>query len=475
MDLTHIPTYGGLWLLISAITLFSFVPMWAEGRFGAFRLLTCKNILILGLWVHFALWPAWVLLAGYQQLTLFPLTFFGYRYKYAVLGLTWTLCGLAAFHALYYMARNRRTFGIRDPAFKIRMGRLVAIMSLLSLVAGICFLSLASRAASVWEFIENIDDFRVTELRGTSPLYFGMTFMFMVFLVTCITSLRGDIPKIWSALTLAATVVMGFAAAYRHMAVQAVITWLVLQYYFTKKVQPWKLWVMVIIFLSANIWYVAFRVGRGDVGKTLHGDTTWSRIIFDNLLGRFHGTESVARIVEATNETGYDGGQYYLKNLLVFWVPRQLWDAKPDPLGAIINVTFFPELYHDLRQTGASITSLIGALYWIGGPYGVCIGMAFLGFWCGRADDSILRNPSFINIGVYVNVFVFFLFVNEGLDLHLPRLLITLVQWWLVAILCEQTGAVRTVRRLTRAAQNTSRHVELKRPNIVGNPIVGAR
>ena len=80
------------------------------------------------------------------------------------------------------------------------------------------------------------------------------------------------------------------------------------------------------------------------------------------------------------------------------------------------------------------------------------MGMIIMGFCCARADKSILQNPSFMNIGIYVNLFVFFFFVNEGIELHIPRMLISIAQWWMVAVVCERVGAVKTVKPYLRSS-----------------------
>jgi hypothetical protein len=327
---------------------------------------------------------------------------------------------------------------------------LIAVVTGCAVAAFGSFSALVIQEGGLVSFLFHIDEFRVNHLRGVGPYMLGMSTMNAGFLVTYMASQLGLVSGWWAVLTLLASVSVGLAGAYRHLAVEAFAAWLVLRDRF-QSFRPARvrgrriIAVYALVFVTLNILYVAFRDGRGDVVGGI-GERDLGELVFQNFFARFHGTESLARVVEYTDANGYTGGPEVFKSFALAWVPRAIWEDKPTSIGAIENVMLYPEIYRNYEESGAAIPSLAGELYWTGGPMCLIAGFGLFGWICAYADRVLARRSDFTSVGLYVYCFSFFLYVNETLTLHVFRFIQGAGVWLTIAYICRRTvwlGGVR--------------------------------
>jgi len=428
-----------VWLPIALITLSVVAMWWVELRSRRFDLLAAKNIFLVAFCLHFVVWPAWVLLAGYETVGTVRITFTTARYQAAVYGLWCAFLGLLAFLAGYYGSALAWRGQTPSPASELRphwkpFNYVIAALSLLSVIS---FIRLVTASGGLTDFLASTEQFRNFHLLGTGYLMWGMNLMYLAFVAAYIARLREKRGRFLAPALLAGSVAMGMLGAFRHMAVESFASWLVIRHYAARRVKL-RAWMAAaaVAFLLLNGIYVMLRSARWDVGLALSRIAGLGDAVFYGIFSRFHGAESAARIVEGCDAIGFPGGRFLLTDLLAFPIPRFLWDDKPTSFGAAVNVTFFRESFTDPRQTGAAVSSLIGSLYFIGGLTAVLVGMLLIGALLAAGQYLVKRRQDLLGLGVYVQVYIFALFVNESLDLHFIRLVYRTLLWLTLLLLC---------------------------------------
>jgi hypothetical protein len=427
-------------------SIFVIAPFYIERQHKSFDLFNAKNVFVLYILMQFVLWPTWVILAGYQSWAGgTAITFLRARYEAALWGMGCVIAGLFAFYLGYYLSAPGRLGGLyRQASFRIHRPWLFnLIVGVLTIVGFLSFLLLLRGQGDVSYFLLYIDEFRSFELLGTGYLFYGMNLLYIAFLAVYITHVTeggyGRLASLLFVLSLAVSLV----GAFRHMAVETIISWLVVRHYARKRftLTP-KFIVATVLFLILNLLYVSFRGRQGNPLDIFQQAASLSDAVFEGLLGRFHGIESVARIIDVVDEIGFSGGKYLLQDLATFWIPRVIWPNKPLSSGIAVNVLFFGDAYSGY-ETGAAVPSLVGSLYWIGGLAGVLWGMLLIGVILRLAYKYMLAHKDLIGLGIYTQVFIFAFYVNETLELHLIRLLFRLILWAIVVFLSGRFVVVR--------------------------------
>jgi hypothetical protein len=437
-----------LWLLIIFITLMTMTSLVVDKHTKRFELLSCKNIFLLYLFLQFALWPAWVLWGGISSLTTFQITFKDLRYKSAVFGLECVLAGLASFYAGYYRRARSVPKMMALDNHPVHKHRLTVAITGYVVVGTVAFFMLMGTNGGFYHFVTDILRFQNEELSGKSVYDVGVQCFYIAFLLSLCASLKNWGYTVVSPILLVVTVLVGVASAYRPMAMQAVMTWFVLRHYVKRRYKlNVKIALIVIAGLTLNIGYVAFREGQGDVILSLERSDSISSIVFENFFGRFCGTESIARIVDVTEATGFTGAVPFVGTVIVFWIPRAFWAAKPTHFGVMSNLTFYPEIFGNTGETSGIVTTFIGSLYWIGGIPAIGVGMVLMGSLLGWADRMILVRRDVAALGLYAIIFAFACYINEIIVVVID-LMVGLLAWRLACTLGFSRSRLVVIPRL---------------------------
>lgn len=424
-----------VWFLIAVILIVAASSIWLDKKNGHCELLSCKNFFLVFLLLQFAIWPAWVLVGDVSSMSGIPLTFLDTNYHEAVIGMTCAVTGLAFFYLGYYWWHAPRQTELLG-AGSVDHRRITPVVAMCAIAGCAASLTLMHSYGGPKQFITHLDDFRTLDLGGTGVYFITVRFVYVAFLLSLCVSLRQRTYRKLTPVLLITTMLVGLASADRQLAMEAPLVALVLKHYVKSRYRVnIKLFFIGLLLVSLNIGYVAFRFGRGDVSLLLQGPQGLSFVIFNGFFERFHGVESAARIVSGTEKTGYDGGIPFIESVALFWMPKKLWPGKPPPFQVLASVNFYPEAFSDIDGHGSEISSLVGGLYWIGGPTAVCFGMGLMGLMLGWADRFIRYQRGILALGVYAHIMIFSFYVNEAPDLYVQKLLQGLSIWTVVCAL----------------------------------------
>lgn len=432
------------WILVACTCAICLVPIVLECRQPGFELVSARNIFILYAFLQFVASPIYVRLGSYTLLGNLPIKFLSSNFPAAVRGQLYVAIGLLAFQISYSMWRRRTAARGRQPVTSLLRAhphRLVVAALLLVAIAIASFFHLADSQGGAVSFLVNVEDFRNTALAGTGPEYQGMSAAYFAFVLVFSVYVKERRYGILSLLLFALSIVIGLAGAYRHLAVETVLTAAVMWHYGIKRLTlSWKVFAIIAVFIFANLAYVFLRDTRADL-QAIEGQFQNYPVadsLYYGMFARFNGPEAMSRIVDVTDGTGYTGGPFLVLNMATFWVPRALWTDKPAAMTSESNILFFPESFQFIDQTGAAAPTVEGVFYWIAGPVGLAIGMALLALLFASADQFILRHKDLLGFALYSSLFIFAAFVPETLDLHVGQLVIRTLLWGALLLLCAQ-------------------------------------
>jgi len=177
------------------------------------------------------------------------------------------------------------------------------------------------------------------------------------------------------------------------------------------------LFLLVFAFVYLNITYANFRSGQKDGQTNVEVESSLP------FFGRFHGPESVVRVLSFTDEQGISYGIPLAISIVTGFVPRVLWPDKPQSAGIIANISFWPEAFGSF-DTSAAVVTLAGELLWHFGLPGIFLGYFFLGYLFGRVQSW--DRKSVWAMFSFLPWYLFASFVNETLSLYLLYLIISL-------------------------------------------------
>ena len=401
-------------------------PMIKEGLQGRFSIWSLKTGFLLIVMVQFSVWPLYMYMARVQQIFLLGITFWTSRYDEFVWGQWCVIAGLIAFYIGYYLRPHAYAAVVRhrwfDRATVIPDRGYLKIFWGSVVITAIAFAAMMASTGGVVYFLQNIDTLRTTAGAGWGVFLLPI----QACQVGCVLYMARSMEEGKSLfLPIAATLLQaacGFVVGQRALLL-APIAGILLCYHV--HVRPIRFSLRqaagLIAFLLFNMWYTVFR-GTGDFSLD-----SVSKIPVDvfalGLLGRFHGSESLARIVQYTDHTGFNFAIPYLKDYVVQTTPRFLYPEKTS-IGVIENITFFPETFNG-TETGSAVPSLMGELYWAGGIVAIVLALYAHGRIFRRAEED-LKRPSPIQTTIYWCLFSYILIANESIDFHTWLLLFRL-------------------------------------------------
>ena len=413
-----------IWLPVILLSFIILIPFFVELIEDKFDILNLKNIFIFFIFLQFVIWPLSAATGMYENFPYyaFPVTILESRIRYFILGEYFVIAGVLAFYFGYYVLAGRKGINFTKFGESIWNKNQLIIIALLNLAVSIAaFNSLMTIGGGFINFISNIDAFRNENLSGVGYLIFITGSFELSAIVLVCYSLSENRLKIFAYTMLALSVVLSLLAGARHNAIAAVAGMIIMRHYLIRPIRfNLKFALAIALILVANAIYVLFRKFGLSISDSLGvGDDWYSRIM---VFPRFIGAESLARIIDRTGQTGFQGGLYIMSDIIFGWIPRALWVAKPLSSGIIANTLFFPEAFV-VDDTGSAPPTLIGELYWTSGLPGIIIGMIVMGILLKKIYNMVVNKPSNINLCIYSLFYMFAFFANETLSLHLFRLL----------------------------------------------------
>lgn len=431
---------------IAAVILGSWLIEIGRKRFNIFDL---KNIFLLYILLQFAIWPVAVVCAGTTVLYSFELRFLDDLYSSFVRGQAYILVGICFFYLGYLVVQPSSTGGNlrigfnayshkeycewnKQKIFLVYWGSLT--------VSGCAVAWLVSLHGGFSYFIQNIDLLRTTEARGWGVFLFPIMASQIGLAVFTAYSLKYRRYEWLVALGLLVQIAIALVVGIRTLMIVPIATTLVLFHLLRAPITPsLKMAGGILLFVIANMVYSVFRSAGFDVGERV-ADLSLAALVFE-FFGRFHGSESIARIVDVVDRSGFHYGVLTVVDLVVSAVPRVLWLDKPDSLGIQANLMFWPDIFGK-EDTGAAVPTLIGELYWMFGLPAICVGMLAIGI-AFRWQTAIARSRTMRRAVTYAVWFSFALFVNETLNLHLFQFIFRLSVLWLIILFVQHRRTIR--------------------------------
>ncbi len=432
------PAHWAMWMCIFALFVIAAAPMAVELYRKQFDWLDLKNVFVLFFVLQFGMWPILVYLLGYTSTFGLPITFLDTRYNEFLRGEAYALVGLGCFFlGRYIPLGGPQRCGVQRVKNGVTSadGLPLLFLSTLMLGAGILgFLGLTAAGGGFFEFVSHIDEFRTTSLLGVGYLIFLIVVAQLGALALILFYFTFGRYKVPSHMALLGVLALSVLGGVRHVALSAIVGYLVARHYLHKPIRVNTSLVFVgVIFLALNIFYPIYR-GLGpevfeyfsDIENLL--DVDWIVVAYA-LLGRFHGAETIARVIDITGSDGFQHGRLFFAELFMGVIPRVLWPAKPESSGMVANTTFFYEIFSG-GETGSAVITLLGELYWIWGIPAIISGMFCLGVLFRELYEGVRdQNRNIEKVGLYSIGVTFGLFVNESLSLHLFHFLFKVVVW----------------------------------------------
>jgi hypothetical protein len=399
--------YPVIWALVFVLFIVAAAPVYVEHKMGLFDLFNLKNAFVLYFTLQFGVWTVMMLTVGPRFITSVEGSSRG-----ITLALCFAIAGLLSFYAGYYSKAGSAAAGLPYISGRGGPGRMLAAQALLVMLSLAAFLSLMRKGGGFGYFVTHIDEFRTGRLLGTGYLFYGIGMLSIAFLIYASYSFAGKKKGFMGVYAYAlACIAVSLLAGFRHMTVHTLVYLLVARNYLYGEIRlklrhAFAAAALVVL----NTGYVVFRsygylIGERDFLGTL-SSLNFGQVLAQYSLGRFHGTESLARIIEEAPRAGFQYGRYYALDVLSAFIPRVLWAEKPMSSGLRHNTVFWPD-YFQPGDTGAIIPTLAGELYWMAGITGIVIGMFAVGVLLKAVYVYMTNNRSPESVAVYAVTFWF--------------------------------------------------------------------
>jgi hypothetical protein len=416
-----IPDRTLIWLSCAAVAALV-LPIWARDARRHVDWLQIKNPFLLFILLQFAVWPALVVGLGIDSSFGIELAFSTRLYDAFLTGQGCVIAGLVAFHVGYHATAVRRPappIVPRAETWHWRGDRLVPLFWISQLVATGSFVAMMRGSGGLAYYIQNIDLLRTTAASGWGAYLFPLMASQVALLVVTTHAVAARRGLHLVALGTATQVAFALAIGIRHFLIAPIVgVLLAIHHLWTPVRLSAKTIGVFVLFAVFNMWYAVFRTfgfGANDALANIDAQS-----LAYNLVGRFHGGESMARIVAGVDRDGFQYGVLVVRDWWLGVIPRALWADKPPSSGIIANVTFWPDNF-TLTDTGAAVVTLFGELYWVLGVPAVCLGLFVIGRAFRRQLRAVAtRDPR--SVARYAIWFTFALFVNESLSLQLFHL-----------------------------------------------------
>ena len=421
-----------LWISCALIGLTIVLPWFAEALNGRFDIFNIKNVFLLYILLQFSIWPIFIKVGEIVFLFGHEVMFVGDLYDSFIKGQYFVLTGLVFFYIGYYLIRHSGVVKRGESRFSQNPvlfltwdnGRVFFVYWISLAVALLAFITMMSRYGGLVFYIQNIDLLRTTEAAGWGIFLYPLIASQIGVAVFTAHSFAKRRYEWFAVLGILVIVGFGFVIGIRTLVIAPLITTLILFHLIRRSVHfDWKFLVGAMIFVLLNIIYVSFRAVGTDFQEYSVGLTTQQLLL--QFFGRFHGGDSMARIIDVVGRSDYQYGILSVWDLIISPIPRAVWSEKPLSLGVIANSLFWPDFF-SVDDTGAAVPTLNGELYWILGLPAICLGMFAFGV-IFRIIVRKLQIPDLRSMIAYSCWFAFAAFVNETLNLHLFQLIFKLL------------------------------------------------
>lgn len=298
-------------------------------------------------------------------------------YAYAI-----AILGILAFLVGYYGPWERRLSlqtTIVNTSFSRR--RIICSAMIAGVIGGAGFyLHVASLGGNLLRAIHQLSD-TVTQQGGTQYLYFPMMWFWVAgFLTTwsLLISKGHSRPYLLFACFSLLVAILYLVTSSKWMVFSIVMSMFLSYHYLRRRMSP--LLLLSILFIFAAMWpaFYAYQDIQGDFSMwwtsiQRKADQGW----FTLVLGRSYGMDSFLLILSQVR--GWQDLRLgsTLADALYFFVPRQLWDAKPVSFSRQFAVEFLG--HTKIAESGFASPSLIGELYLNWHFVGVVGGMFLVG------------------------------------------------------------------------------------------------
>ncbi len=419
-----------LWVEAAVLLFMGGAPILWEWHKGKFDVFNVKNAFVLYYCLQFGAYTIYLLVVGGD----IHIGSVSQSYDSLRLALLYAICGLFVFQVGYY-SRIGTTLGVLLPPWKVRIsyGKYLIILFGLVVTGLVAFVLLAYSQGGLVFLVTHIDEIRTQKLWGLGPFFYGLNLISIAFLLSYAVALVHGHTRWLPAVLFCFSLFVSFAGAFRHMMFYTVVYALVLRHYLRASFQIRRLALIAVVVLFANVLYVTYRVGRPQELTDAPSEIAhvferkgYTRATMDALFPRFHGTGSLARIVEKVPVVGHQWGKYFVSDLLYFPIPRALWPEKPVSSGIQFNRLFYNDII-PREETSAVVPTLLGELYWMFGLPGILAGMCFSGASCRALYCYLVANRSLATVVLYSVGFWGLVLANETLSLHSAMALMTLL------------------------------------------------
>jgi len=419
--------YPLLWLLVFVLFIVALTPIFIELRKGKFDLFNLKNAFVGYYLTQFGVWTVWVLINGPIHNPYVPFVV-AVQYKPWIVALSYALIGLIFFYLGYYM-RLGYLFSTKLFYFSSRIKALNFYVAELALIfaALLSVILLVKTSAGLIYFVTHIDEFRTTSLLGKGYLYYGISLLSIAYLIFSIYTILKHRCQIFNYIFLLIIVSISLLVGFRYMTMYTLTYFVITRHYLYKRIRIKQVVAFMLLFIPLNIFYPIFR-GYAHLGiKNMFSTITIDFSLFYNMfLSRFHGVESLVRIINTIPTVGFQYGKYFLLDIVSFPVPRVLWPGKPISSGLRQNMLFWGDIFHK-GDIGAAVPTFIGELYWIAGIVGIIVGMFLMGIFLRMMYSYMINHISGASVAIYAVSFWFAMFVNETLSLHTITFVSTII------------------------------------------------
>jgi oligosaccharide repeat unit polymerase len=318
------------------------------------------------------------------QLTLRPLGEQGTIY-YLTLALLYAIIGLVAFYSGYSTgfgkAIGKKLFIVGDQWSAVRTRRIIILFSISGLFFYFLLMEMAGGAV---HFITHMAHRVELVAAGGGYVHWGATLMPLASIIWYIRYLTEKKSKLFWAHFAASSLILTSLGG-RSGVILFWIVLLVLHHYLGKKINLWKMFALIVVFLVFSLGMLGFRLAtvggfqaeqfRATLAETLslQGLARTAAVDF-NIIDRFilimGGVES--------GELDLKFGSTIFIDPWLMPIPRTMWPDKPTTLDGLIVRTFFP----GWGGIGGIPPSLLGELYLNFLLPGIILGMFLFGLGC---------------------------------------------------------------------------------------------
>lgn len=367
------------------------------------------------------------------------------------------LVGLCSFNVGYYFTNNR----IKLPSFiltKWRKKNILFVCVSYFIVGFASFFLLIQKGGGFKKFIQDIESFRAGGLIGQGILMYPatrlLTIATLIYFISKILLTKRQKPFMVKGIFIVVlSVLPASMLGFRALVLLPFINYFIVYHLLYKKVKLKTLFIMAILFISSFTFLGIYRTIPP--GVNLNFEQILSVVekkpeLAYAVLSRSKGTEVVASVIRKLEETGdYELGYKSLLEAATIYIPRSIWENKPEPSSVRFTTYFFGSSFNYTRgiardDWGGVSPTIIGELFWNYGWLGVIIGMYLFGVFTKIFYKSFITNinyPSviFIYALLFTTLFMFAEAIQGNLNGLVMDLIVIMITIFLLKVKIKKT------------------------------------